>query len=302
MCAHGAHYGGARRKRPDGFRYVTRDTYLRNVDHGIVVDVTGQIQDIVPESWAEEHLLHDDYFRDFKSCTADAWKQWSASNRSQLHAFVALVGQPKRIGSRSELEKFLTSREGSKPKEYRYKNDRFVIEDYEFPAVIMQHWMAQASANPQLWATVVKCLLLDPLGEWEDYLDVTVRQISQQGSTDTLSCGSVLPSWLMHLRSLHCLTDVHGKLRTPPELLLRTPNTESLLGIESFVEAELDDSRTRNGFSSCSACATPPLTRTNFLPASTRCQARHNRFNTCRKSHASTKRWIGLSSAVRRLN
>lgn len=233
---------------PDGFRYVTRDTYLRNVDHGIVVDVTGQIQDIVPESWAEEHLLHDDYFRDFKSCTADAWKQWSASNRSQLHAFVALVGQPKRIGSRSELEKFLTSREGSKPKEYRYKNDRFVIEDYEFPAVIMQHWMAQASANPQLWATVVKCLLLDPLGEWEDYLDVTVRQISQQGSTDTLSCGSVLPSWLMHLRSLHCLTDVHGKLRTPPELLLRTPNTESLLGIESFVEAELDDSPDKKRF------------------------------------------------------
>ena len=233
---------------PDGFRYVTKDTYLRNVDHGIIIDVGGQIQDIVPESWAEEHLLHDDYFRDFKSCTADAWKQWAASNRSKLHAFVPFAGQPKRIGSRSEFEKFLTSREGSKPKEYRYRNDRFLIEDYEFPPVIMQHWTTQASTNPALWATVVKCLLLDPLGEWEDYLDVTVRQISQQGSTDTLSCGSVLPSWLMHLRSLHCLTDVHGKLRTPPELLLRTPNTESLLGIESFVEAELDDSPDKKRF------------------------------------------------------
>jgi len=233
---------------PDGFRYVTRDTYLRNIDHGIVVDQTGQIQDIVPESWAEEHLLHDDYFRNFKSCTADAWKQWSASNRSKLHAFVPFTGQPKRIGSRSELEKFLTSREGSKPKEYRYRNDHFVIEDYEFPPAIMQHWMAQASANPQLWATVVKCLLLDPLKEWEDYLDVTVRQISQQGNPDTLSCGSVLPSWLIHFRTVHCLTDVHGKLRNPPELLLRTPNTESLLSIESFVEAELDDSPDKKRF------------------------------------------------------
>src|SRR5690348_4688951 len=52
----------------------------------------------------------------------------------------------------------------------------------------------------------------------------------------------------MHLRSLHCLTGVHGKLRTPPELLLRTPNTESLLGIESFVEAELDDSPDKKRF------------------------------------------------------
>jgi len=233
---------------PDGFRYVTKDTYLRNVDHGIVVDVNGQIQDIVPEGWAEAHLLHNDYFRNFKSCSADTWTQWAASNRSKLHEFVPIAGQPKRMGSRSELEKFLTGRDGNKPKEYRYKNNRFLIEDCDFPPLIMQHWTAQASANPDLWATVVKCLLLDPLGEWKNHLNVTIRQISQQGSTDTLSCGSVLPSWLMHLRAVHCLTDVHGKLRTPPELLLRTPNTESLLGIESFVEAELDDSPEKKRF------------------------------------------------------
>ena len=77
---------------------------------------------------------------------------------------------------------------------------------------------------------------------------MTVRQISQQGNPDTLSCGSVLPSWLIHFRTVHCLTDVHGKLRNPPELLLRTPNTESLLGIESFVEAELDDSPDKKRF------------------------------------------------------
>jgi hypothetical protein len=45
----------------------------------------------------------------------------------------------------------------------------------------------------------------------------------------------------VHLRSLACLTDTHGNLRTPPELLLRTPETESLLGIEPFVDADLDD-------------------------------------------------------------
>ena len=234
---------------PDGFRYVTRDTYLRNVDHGIVIDLSGQIQDIVPESWTEEHLLHDDYFRNFKSCTADTWKQWAASNRSKLHAFVPFTGQPKRIGSRSELEKFLTSREGSKPKEYRYRNDRFLIEDYEFPPAIMQHWMAQTSTNPQLWATVVKCLLLDPLGEWEDYLDVTVRQISQQGSTDTFELRfriAVLVDALQiaALSDRHSWQASHSARNCCCAHRTRNPCSAS----NAFVEAELDDSPDKKRF------------------------------------------------------
>ena len=35
--------------------------------------------------------------------------------------------------------------------------------------------------------------------------------------------------------------DMHGNLHAPQELLLRTPETESLLNLEPFVEAELDD-------------------------------------------------------------
>lgn len=233
---------------PDGFRYVTRDRYLRNVDHRVVIDETGSIEDILPTAWAKEHLLHEDYSRNFRSCKAETWKQWVFSTKSKLHAFVPLTEQPNRISWRSELEKFLVSREGSKPKEYRFKNDRFVIEDYDFPPEILQHWKTQAATNPMLWARVVKGMLLDPLAEWEDSLNVTVRQISQQHTTDTLSCGSVLPAWLIHLRSVRCLTDTHGNHCTPPELLLRTADTESLLGIEPFVDAELDDTPDKKRF------------------------------------------------------
>ncbi len=232
---------------PDGFRYVTRDKYLREAVHGIVADDTGSIEDIVPATWAKEHLLHEDYSRNFQSCKPDTWKQWVCSGKSRLHAFVPLTMQPRRISWRSELETFLASREGNKPKEYRYKNDRFVIDDYDFPPEVLQYWKTQ-STNPTLWPRVVKGMLLDPLAEWEDALNVAVRQVSQQHTTDTLSCGSVLPAWLIHLRSLRCLTDTHGNLCTPPELLLRTPDTESLLGIEPFVDAELDDTPDKKHF------------------------------------------------------
>ena len=87
-------------------------------------------------------------------------------------------------------------------------------------------------------------MLGSPDVQWEDALTITVQQESSTTtSKSTLSCGRVLPAWLIQLRSVACLKDTHGNLRTPPELLLRTPDTESLLGIEPFVEAELDDTK-----------------------------------------------------------
>lgn len=227
---------------PEDFRYVTDDLHLRQTkDHPIVFDADGQVEAIVPKSWATQHLLHPEYGGKFKSCAEERWYQWAYSSKSKLHAFVPMLEQPKPLSWRSELEKFLVSREGSNPKEYRYKNERFVIHDYDFPPEILQHWRTQSAANPKLWRAVVKGLLVDPLAEWEDSLGVTIRQLSTQGTTYPLGCGTVLPAWLIHLRTLACLADTHGNLRTPPELLLRTPDTESLLGIEPFVEAELDD-------------------------------------------------------------
>ena len=55
------------------------------------------------------------------------------SDKSKLHAFIPLTVQPKRLAWRAELEKFLAGREGSNPKEYRYKNNSFIIDDFDFP-------------------------------------------------------------------------------------------------------------------------------------------------------------------------
>ena len=227
---------------PEDFQYVTEDLHARQTkDHPIVFDAVGEVEALVPKAWAEQHLLHPDYVKEFKSCTEERWFQWTYSSKSKLHAFIPLTQQPKAIYSRQSLAEFLTSRGGEIPKEYRFKSNCFEIDDIDFPAEVQKHLNAQAAANPKLWPVVVKGLLLDPLAEWEDSVTVTVRQVSQQGTKDTLSCGLVLSTWLVQLRTLACLTDTHGNPRTPPELLLRTPETESLLNIEPFVAAELDD-------------------------------------------------------------
>jgi len=229
---------------PEDFQYVTEDLHLRQTKgHSVIFDAEGEVDSLVPESWAAEHVLHGDYVGEFKSCTQDQWFAWACSPKSKLHAFVPLTLAAKRIYRRSELEEFLVSRGGTRPKEYRYRTNVFTIADFDFPPEVLAYWKAQAvGGNPKIWAAVVKGLLLDPLAQWTNTLDLLVLQTSQQNSTDTLSCGQLLPTWILQFRSLPCLTDTHGNLRTPPELLLRTPETESLLGIEPFVDAELDDS------------------------------------------------------------
>jgi hypothetical protein len=227
---------------PDDFRYVTEDLHLRQTkDHPIVFDAAGEVEALVPKPWAAQHLLHPEYVGAFTSCTEQRWFQWAHSSKSKLHAFVPLTVQPMRHWGRKDVESFVTDRGGQKPQSYRYQNNKFAIDDYDFPPEVLQHWKVQAAANPKLWPSVVKGLLLDPLANWEEAVDVSVRQISAQGNPSALSCGTVRPAWLVNLRALACLNDTHGNPRTPPELLLRTPDTESLLGIEPFVEAQQDD-------------------------------------------------------------
>jgi hypothetical protein len=231
---------------PEDFKYATEAPEVQQVDESpVVFDADGEVETLVPKAWAEQHLLLPNYFQEFKSCTKERWFEWAYSSKSRLHAFVPLTEQPRRIVTRTDLEKFLASRGGTSPKEYRFKTNVFSVADFDFPPEVLADWKRQAEANPKVWSMVARGLLLDPLAEWEDTLAVTVRQISQQSTTDTLSCGQVLPAWLIQLRMLPCLTDTQGNLRTPAELLLRTPETESLLGIEPFVAAELDDSSSK---------------------------------------------------------
>jgi len=228
---------------PDDFQFATEDLHLRAVgSNAMIGDPSGTVELLLPKAWAEQHLLHASYSAEFKSCTRDRWEAWVLSSKSKLHNFVPILVQVKKIWGRSELEKFVVSREGEKPSEYRFKSNDFIIQDWHFSVPVVQFWEQQAATNPQIWSSVLRGMLSGPDMQWEDALTITVQQESSTTtSKSTLSCGRVLPAWLIQLRSVACLKDTHDNLRTPPELLLRTPETESLLNIEPFVEAELDD-------------------------------------------------------------
>ena len=226
---------------PEDFQYVTEDESLRQVRNTpVVFDPSGEVENLVPEVWAKAHLLHSDYVQTFTSCSRDRWYQWANSAKSRLYSFVPITKQDQRFNTRPSLVAFLQSQGGESPAEYHFKNDSFVVGDFDFPAEIRQHWLKQGGTNPKLWASVIQGILKDSLARWKLAQTPAVHQKSTQRTDRVLSCGPVLSAWLVRLRSLPCLADTHGNQRMPPELLLRTPDTESLLGIEPFVDAELD--------------------------------------------------------------
>ncbi len=230
---------------PDGFRYVTKDLHLRDFSHGVVVDEAGRVEDIVPASWAKEHLLHEDYSRNFQSCKADTWKQWIRTPGSKLLLFAPLLEQKQQLYSRGSVTRFVTARGANEPEEFHYRRDDFTVVDFGFPPDLVKHWQTLASHDPAIWAGVLEGILLSPAHDWENKTEAEIRHNSGRGSDRSLDCGSIPAEWINYLRAVPCLPDSHGKLHIPAELFLLTPDTEPLRGIEPFIRLELDTERTK---------------------------------------------------------
>jgi len=229
---------------PDGFRYVTKDLHLRDVSHGVVVDETARIEDIVPAAWAKEHLLHEDYSRNFQSCKSDTWKQWIRKPGSKLLLFVPIIGQEQKHYSRGSVTRFVTARGANPPEEFHYRRDDFTVADFGFPPELVKHWEKLAKTDPAVWAAVTEGILTAPPHHWGERTETEVRH---NGTTyyKSLDCGFIPAEWINYLRSVPCLPDSHGKLHVPSELFLLTPETEPLRGVEPFIRLELDTERTK---------------------------------------------------------
>lgn len=224
---------------PDGFKFVTRDLVLRLVEDGIVSDESGLVEAFVSDNWADEHILHAAYTSRFSSCKAQQWSAWVSSPASGLHVVVPIEEIIDRPWSRSAVERIATERGGHKPFRYRYARDSFRVEDHGFQVDAMEFWKEQANSDPTIWGRIMEALLKAPPHAWKDK---TAAVIYQEGNRyrEALDCGLLCAEWIHRFRGLACIPDTFGKLHVPAELLLLTPDTAPLMGIEAFVHPDLD--------------------------------------------------------------
>lgn len=229
---------------PEGFRYATRDRTIRKVQHGIAADPDGILETLLPERYAEEHLLHPDYGTNFRSCSAQRWREWVSSGKSGLRAFLGIKQESDVLYSKRRLREFLASRQCEMPSQLPKQREEFRVEDFDFDPELLEHWTELSKSDRTLWVRIVQLLAAEVSESWLGKMNASVVQRGYTHEYD-IDCGTVPARWLMRLRGLPCITDTHGIPHEPAELLLRTPQTESLLDVEPFVQAELDTPQTR---------------------------------------------------------
>lgn len=262
----------------EGFQFATRDKILRTTDQVIVFDRDGSLAEYFRDDWWAGHGLHPDYSKAFASCTEDEWTQWIAAGQPRLHEFAPLEQTKRRIWGRRDLEQEFARRGGKRPADYPYKNDTFEIEDWDFGERHWDHWTARGQKDPTFWCRVVARIFDQPLDFWSQRVSARAWQLSGRGDKKSIAT-PILPSWLLRLRDLPCLSDTRDSPHKPSALLRRTPETESFIDVEAFVHSRLDREATRPLLDLLGVRATPTgpdrildclraLAKTNLPPVS----------------------------------
>lgn len=222
------------------FRFATKDLHLRAAESPVVFDRDGGLEALLPAAWCTAHLLHTDYTAAYTSCSSEEWLRWIASGRSGLVDFVPLAQKRISAWGRTQIEAELRRRGSASTPSYPYVTTSFVIEDWNFEDAHWQHWATLAKEEPDVWGRITERILAQPEGYWSKAKSARALQVATTGNTRSVTYDTLLPGWILRLRDLPCLPDTRGFYRKPGDLLRRTPETESLIDVEPFVQGLLD--------------------------------------------------------------
>ncbi|MBE2280984.1 MAG: sensor histidine kinase, partial [Ignavibacteriaceae bacterium] len=87
------------------FQFVTRDNRRHGISAVIIFDPSGSLEDLLPETWRQQHFLHPDYTNSFTSCTSEEWLQWTTTGRSRISMFAPLTKKKTPLRGRANAMK-----------------------------------------------------------------------------------------------------------------------------------------------------------------------------------------------------
>ena len=228
---------------PDDFRFVTQAAELARGP--IVANIDNDLDLFVDADWYKKNVLHDAYAKPSETCTTEEWRQWVRSVGSRLCTFVPLTQTSGRIRGRDRLRASLRSRGFHGEPNFHYRSDDFEVEDWNFDSRHWDYWSSLAQNDDSFWSNLLSRILGQPTDYWSGATSAKAFQVARNGNCRPVTQEPLTPEWIIHLRELPCLTDTWGRPRQPAEIFRRTPETEPLRDVESFVNAELDTEATR---------------------------------------------------------
>ena len=227
----------------DDFRFVTQASELALGP--IVADIDNDLDLFVETDWYKNNVLHDAYAKPSETCTTEEWRQWVRSVGSRLGTFVPLTQTSGKIRGREGLKASLLLRGFHGELDFHYRSDDFEVEDWNFNSGHWDYWSSLAQNDESFWSTLLSRILGQPTYYWSGSTSARAFQVARNGNRYPVTQKPLTPEWIIQLRELPCLTDTWGRPRQPAEIFRRTPETEPLRDVESFVNAELDTEATR---------------------------------------------------------
>ena len=220
------------------FKYACQDKELRPISSTVIFDKDGSLSVLLPEEWADKHVLHPDYTKDFRSCSKEDWSYWASSGRAGLASFVPL--KPRNAHwNKLSLNSALRARGYTETYNSRYSNPSFFFNDWNFDEKFWKYWHSLEDEMPAVWGRIAESILANP-SHWTRFLTATVSERASNGFERHIIRDGLLPGWLAKLREKPCLRDINGIYHKPSELLMRSHKTEALMDIEPFVHGRLD--------------------------------------------------------------
>ncbi|MDB4650762.1 ATP-binding protein [Pirellulaceae bacterium] len=232
---------------PREYEFHVRDRSLVSTDCGVLVDADGILEEVLPECEIRSRVIHDAYNESTDSCSESKWQRWLISDKSRLLTLPPFEEFDRDFATRIGLEEFLTSRNVSKPTDYQYRGRAsYGIVDKRLLPSLVDHLAVQESDDSYAWTSFMDLFFKGSSSQWVGETTVRVMEHSSTGPyKKRAKCDPVPAEWITQLAERPCLLDTFNRPCLPSELLLRTPQTEPLMGVEAFIKTEYDTPENR---------------------------------------------------------
>ena len=239
-------YAATETSVPPDYTYFVQDQSLVLARNGVLIDPDGILEEVLPEATLQTTLIHESYSQASESCSTSQWQAWSLSSKSRLATLPPFQNKNADFQTKQGLEEFLTSRNTSNPTEYQYKGRAsYRLRDKIFPSSLVSHFDEMLTDDPVAWASFIALLLKGDPSQWSPSLTSPVYEVSANGNDRRAKCAPVPCEWTEQLSQRACLLDTMNRPCVPGDLLVRTPQTEPLMGVEPFVKADFDTPKNR---------------------------------------------------------
>jgi hypothetical protein len=229
----------------DDFRFQTRDGQWRPASEGVLYDPDGRLEELLPPDYAAQHLLHPAYTEHFAACSPREWEDWIASGRAAIYTMPPLRQTCEFVWGRERIKDEARVRGLKGDLRFPYLSNEFEIQDWDFDAVQWDRWEELARSDASLWVEIGRRLLSQPQRYWEGKDRVTFIHVAINRYKSNVTSEPLPPRWALRLRDLPCLPDTYGRPALPCELARRTKETEPVMGVERFIDHDLDKEATR---------------------------------------------------------